>query len=265
MPPLETRDRDPHWGRMSKSSAELEAMKEAAAEKVRATYDATTRAIANGVAGLAGERDAPVDKFKAGMAAEMQKATPPAPVAPAAKAVSPQPPTDDARLLLDLVAQAEVKGHPVRYDVTFGFGKYAPRGASKPVTALTLDEIDAYQAGMLAQGSISTAVRKYQINRDTLRDLRRQLQLDGSEVFTPELQEKLGRKRLSQTGYDGYLAGDLSEEVFRRKLNGAWASVPLPGDRSRYKQPLGTTDAAVREVLENIRSGRPGSTVLGPR
>jgi len=255
--PLETRDRDPRWGRMFMSSAELEALREAAAARVRSAYDATTRAIAGGMHHLAGERDAPVDKFKTGVSAEMQgtnsvvprldpKATPSEPA---------QPPVDDARLLLDLIAQAEVKGHPVSYDVTFGFGKFDPAGFDRPITQMTLDEIDAFQVGLKARAG-STPVGKYQINRATLQGLRRNLSLAGSEVFTPELQERLGRELLREARYDAYLAGEVSDEVFRARLNKMWASVPLPEDRSAHDQPLGTTDAEVRAALARIKAGR---------
>ncbi|MGA0604962.1 hypothetical protein ACO2Q0_03095 [Phenylobacterium sp. VNQ135] len=147
-----------------------------------------------------------------------------------------------------MIAQAEVKGHPVSYDVTFGFGRYDPSGFNKPITQMTLDEIDRFQAAMRAPRG-STPVGKYQFTRDTLRDLRRNLRLSGSEVFTPELQERLGRKRLQIAGYDRYLAGELSEQEFRARLNKAWASVPLPGDVPGHDQPLGTTDAEVTAVL----------------
>jgi len=226
--PTETRDHDPHWGRMFRSSAALEALREAAAE--------------------------------------MQKQTAPAPqvrpaAAPAPKAV--QPPVDDARILLDLIAQAEVKGHPVSYDVTFGFGKYDPPGYDKPITRMTLDEVDRFQAAMRAPNG-STPVGKYQFTRATLRDLRKQMGLSGSEVFTPELQERLGRKRLSWTLYDSYLAGEASEAEFRRRLNGAWASVPLPGDGSAHRQPLGITDAEVQAALRQIRDARRSTALQVP-
>lgn len=256
--PTETRDRDPYWGRMFMSSAELEALKEEAAEKVRNAYDATTRAIAGGLHRLAGERDAPVDKLKVGMEAEMRRAN----AAAAGSTVRPatpkpvQPLRDPARDLMELIAQAEVKGHPVSYDVTYGFGKYDPSGFDKPITQMTLDEVDRFQAGMRAPRG-STPVGKYQFTRDTLRDLRRNLRLNGSEVFTPELQERLGRKRLEIAGYDRYLAGELGEQQFRTRLNKAWASVPLPGDVSEHDQPLGTTDAEVTAVLRRAaRTGR---------
>ncbi|MGA0604964.1 hypothetical protein ACO2Q0_03105 [Phenylobacterium sp. VNQ135] len=74
MPPLETRDHDPLWGRMFKSSAELEAAKDEAIARAREAYDATTRAIASGLQHLAGPRDAPVNKLKVGMQPEMRKA-----------------------------------------------------------------------------------------------------------------------------------------------------------------------------------------------
>ncbi|WP_423350009.1 hypothetical protein [Phenylobacterium sp. VNQ135] len=186
---------------MFKSSAELEAAKEEAIARVRQTYDATTRAIAGGLQYLAGPRDAPVDKLKVGVEAEMRKANAMAPSA-VAKPATPkpvQPPRDPAQDLLDVIAQAEVKGHPVSYDVTFGFGKYDPAGYGKPVTAMTVDELARFQGELgrrsgrpTRQGS--SAVGKYQITSALMPDLRRRLKLSGSELYDARMQERMGRE-----------------------------------------------------------------------
>jgi hypothetical protein len=67
--PLDTRDRDPHWGagfRMSSEAREAARLRKEAA--ARDAYATDTRRIAADVQGLAGEPGAPVDKLRQAMA-----------------------------------------------------------------------------------------------------------------------------------------------------------------------------------------------------
>jgi hypothetical protein len=239
--PLDTRDRDPQWGagfRMSTEEREAERLRKEAA--ARDAYAADTRRIAAGAQGLAGEPDAPVDKLKQAMA---------------------EPARDPAQDLLDLIAKAEVKGHPVSYDTTYNFGRNDPPGFDKPVSQMSFDELDRFQTGLRKSAGNSPA-GKYQVNQATQRDLRNQLGLKGDDIYSPEVQERMGRKRLEQAQFDDFVAGRISEDTFRQRMHDAWPSIPLKGDRSLKGQPLGATDAEVEAILSKVRpvNGASGQT-----
>jgi hypothetical protein len=263
--PTETRDRDPYWGRMFMSSAELEALKEEAAGKARRAYDATTCAIAGGLRQLGGPRDAPVDKLKVGMEAEMRKANAAAPGVTTGPATPKpaQPAPDPAQGLLDVIAQAEVKGHPLSYDVTFGFGKYDPEGYGKPVTAMTVDELARFQRE-LGRRSGSSAVGKYQITSALMPDLRRKMRLSGAELYDGEMQERMGRETLAIAGYYKFLAGEIDAAAFQDRLARYWASVPKTDGKSAYGQPLGVSMQEVQAAIARSKAEHDRVNALRP-
>mgnify|MGYP001627529375 CR=1 FL=1 len=124
----------------------------------------------------------------------------------------------------------------------------------KPLTAMTLEEVDAHQRGMLARGSRSSAAGKYQINRETMRWLRETMGLTGAELYTPELQERMGRERMRLAGYDEFLQGKITAEQFQERMSGVWTSIAKPDGRARNaRDPVATGRDAFQDALARAR------------
>lgn len=183
----------------------------------------------------------------------------------AALAVRPRPlPAvgPGAKHLLDQIAVAEGtdeakarrRGYGSGYEVIYGY-----RRSAKPLTAMTLDEVDALQAQLGAH----TPVGRYQLLRATLQELRRRHGLSGSELFSPKLQDQLARARMRLRRYDDPSA---SPAEIQRAFAREWASVPDVTGCSRYtitretragaaeeRQPTGLTSAGFRDALAVAR------------
>ena len=75
--------------------------------------------------------------------------------------------------------RARSHGFASGYDVPFNYGRFAQQ--TKPLTQMTLGEIDALQVRMASHPENpgrSTPVGRYQFTRATLRELRSELELD---------------------------------------------------------------------------------------
>ena len=128
-----------------------------------------------------------------------------------------------AAILLDDIRDTEVgTAGRAGYDVI-----YANRQdkLSKPVTSMTIAELQAAQAGNWP--AKSTASGGYQFMRATLGGLRKELKLRDSQVFTPDLQDRLGYHLLKRRGYETWMAGKLSDTGFALNLAKEWASFPV--------------------------------------
>jgi hypothetical protein len=119
--------------------------------------------------------------------------------------------------LLNVIAQAEGTSKGRGYNETLDYGRWT--GGNRNLVLMTLDQIDALQSQMLANpenralygnGKGSSAVGQYQMTRQTLRGLREQLGLKGTDFFSPEMQDRLAQELIRQSG------GDVE------KLRGRW-------------------------------------------
>ncbi len=129
-----------------------------------------------------------------------------------------------AALLLDFIAQTEV-GSTGRasYDVIYGHNQGK---IPKPITRMALgDLIDAQNS--FTKRFKSSASGRYQFMRATLQDLSKELGLRGSQIFDPDLQDRLGYHLLIRRGYVEYTAGKISMIEFARRLAMEWASFPV--------------------------------------
>ena len=147
--------------------------------------------------------------------------------------------------------QAQKRGYKSGYDVTLGYGKFDPKDANKPITEMTLDELDAFQTEMLKNPENklnSSAVGKYQIVRTTLRGLKEKLGLKGDEKFTPELQDKLASELLQQRGMGKFEKGEITQEQFQENLAKEWASIATKDGKSFYGQRVGTTSEEINRT-----------------
>lgn len=105
--------------------------------------------------------------------------------------------------MLDLIGHAEGTDKGRGYNETLAYGKFS--GGDKNLVLMTLDEIDALQTQMLRHPDNtynSSAVGRYQIVQKTLRGLRNNLGISGSEYFTPQMQDRLAQELLRQRGND---------------------------------------------------------------
>lgn len=135
--------------------------------------------------------------------------------------------------------------------MTLAYGRYT-RG-ERPLTEMTLDEVERMQGRMRASGAPSTAVGRYQIKKSTLRELRGRLRLRGDELMDKDMQDRLGRELLRKRGIDRYLSGRVSAARFQDNLANEWASIPVSSTgRSRYGQRVGTTPAQIRSAIAGL-------------
>lgn len=109
------------------------------------------------------------------------------------------------------------------YNTTLANGKLT--GGKVNLVGMTLDEIDALQSEMLKHPDNrwnSSAVGQYQIVQKTLRTLRDEMGLTGSEVFDEKLQDQMGLALLDRRGYSKWLNGEVSDEAFISELRNEW-------------------------------------------
>mgnify|MGYP001595677458 CR=1 FL=1 len=143
--------------------------------------------------------------------------------------------------ILDLIARAEGTDQGRGYNETLGYGRFT---GNRNLTGMTLDQIDALQTAMLANPANaynSSAVGRYQITRTTLRGLRDQLGLSGSDLYDPAMQDQLALQLLARRG--GSLTGlrqewtglgRIDDATLQGALGGAGAGRSGPLDLGQY-------------------------------
>jgi len=122
--------------------------------------------------------------------------------------------------LLKLIRQAETGD---RYDVAFGFNQ--PN--HKPLTAMTIAEVRAYQEGLADGKPGMTACGAYQIIRKTMIGLIREMQIDEmTTIFDQSMQDSMAMTLLNRRGYQRYLSGQIDWQTFAFNISKEWASFP---------------------------------------
>jgi len=130
--------------------------------------------------------------------------------------------TPEIEKLLSAIRKHEApKGYGQVYSGAKGVGKNAD------VSKMTLDGVLNLQTTMLDKGSASTACGGYQFLRKTLKATIAEMGLKGSEVWTPELQDRMAVYLMQKRGLGEYLDGTLSAEGFANNLAKEWASLPV--------------------------------------
>lgn len=130
--------------------------------------------------------------------------------------------------ILDIIARAEGTGS--NYNETLARGLLT--GGKQNLTGMTLDQIDTLQSSMLqnpANKWNSSALGRYQITQRTLRGLRGEMGLDGSEMYDPPMQDMLAGRLLNRRGpnaaglrseWAGLSGGDASQIATMMKASG---------------------------------------------
>ncbi|WP_238311080.1 hypothetical protein [Methylobacterium organophilum] len=165
-----------------------------------------------------------------------------------------------AARILDFVAGPESGGN---YNAFFGNGR-----STKDLSAMTLDQVMAWSRN---RGTQSSATGRYQFMAGTLRGLKEELGLSGSEPFTPALQDRLALQLLERRGYSEWRAGRISDAAFANRLALEWASLPnvtaqngRPAGVSAYAgDGLNKSLVSPASVLSALRGGGDGPGFLG--
>lgn len=183
----------------------------------------------------------------------------------------PQLPDDaQARIpaapILALIGKTEGTDKGAGYNETLGYGAYT--GGKVNLVGMTLDEVDALQTRMLRHKDNSwnsSAVGRYQIVRTTLRSLRKELGLSGTELYDAKMQDRLAMALLERRGLSRWQAGRMSDEQFLNSLAQEWASLPTSEGKGHYKGQRAA--ATPKQVLKALYEGPPGhsSATLRPQ
>ncbi|MGU3574549.1 hypothetical protein ACLBWZ_03405 [Brucellaceae bacterium C25G] len=129
-----------------------------------------------------------------------------------------------AKILLDFVRLIEVGGTDrASYDVIYGHNQDK---LAKPVTSMSLGDLVDAQASFTLLFK-SSASGGYQFMRATLQGLVRELGIRGTQIFDPDLQDRLAFHLLKRRGYEEYMAGKISRTEFGKRLAQEWASFPV--------------------------------------
>jgi muramidase (phage lysozyme) len=132
-----------------------------------------------------------------------------------------------AAVLLDFIGTVETgKSGPDGYGVIYG---HKQGKLSKPLTHMTVDEVQAAQGGW-SKNHGSSAAGRYQFMRATLKGLIAEHSIPGSSKFTADLQDKLGYELLKRRGYIAFSSGSLPPRKFGNNLAMEWASLPVLQD-----------------------------------
>lgn len=174
----------------------------------------------------------------------------------------PQLPDDaQARIpvqpILSLIGKTEGTDRGEGYNETLGYGAYT--GGKVNLVGMTLDEVDALQTKMLRHKDNSwnsSAVGRYQIVRTTLRSLRKELGLTGTELYDAKMQDRLGMALLERRGLSRWQAGRMSDDAFLNNLAQEWASLPNSKGKGHYKGQRAAATSA--QVLKALYGGPPG-------
>lgn len=125
------------------------------------------------------------------------------------------------------------------YDVT-----YQNKATDRPITSMTLGELNTHQAGMIrTQGN--SPVGAFQINKATLEDFGPRVlgQNWKSQTFTPEVQDRIGEAIFNSTNGDA------------KALKGRWDGLTMQQAESIAKLPW----SQAKQVIAAAESGATGT------
>ena len=132
-----------------------------------------------------------------------------------------------------------------------GYNTMAGGGNKKQLTSMTINEVLQYQN---SRGKNMKAAGKWQIMPNTLRGLKKSMNLTGDELFTPEMQDRMAFElAMNRKGYRQFANATGDEKLAlmgaaQNDLAKEWASMPMANDaegmhrlkqlRSKFQQDL---------------------------
>lgn len=128
--------------------------------------------------------------------------------------------------LMQLIASAEAGS--AQYDAVQHAARIKP--AKRP-TAMTLGEIYDWIARTPGQ---QHAIGRYQFIPATLKRLAKKAGVTRSDLFSPELQDRLAHQLLEEAGFSAMLAKGMSRTDFMNNLAKIWAGLPTSSGKSYY-------------------------------
>jgi hypothetical protein len=159
-------------------------------------------------------------------------------------------------------AKASQENFASGYDVPFAYGRYLQ--PSKPISQMTFQELGDFQRrqvnatkGTFNNTNLGTsAVGRYQFIGPTLENLKNRLGYKDTDVFSPEVQDRLFDALMEEQGLQKLSAGLITPEKFQEKLSSQFASIPKPGtETGTYKgQRTGVTSDRVSAVLSSMQA-----------
>ncbi|MCJ2060120.1 hypothetical protein MKL09_26765 [Methylobacterium sp. J-048] len=160
------------------------------------------------------------------------------------------------------------------YNTSLGYGRYLPGGKEQNLTGKTLDEILALGNHMRRQpgNPNSSAMGRYQIVGDTLRDQMRKLGLKGSDLFDEKTQDRIGANLARQRGANSYglrqewasLIGakNATAVALMQKVDPKASTMPLPSQR---EQDIATIQAAAKDLRPATSVARRPDILADPK
>ena len=131
------------------------------------------------------------------------------------------------------------------------YNTMAGGGNKKQLTSMTINEVLQYQN---SRGRNMKAAGKWQIMPNTLRGLKKSMNLTGEELFTPEMQDRMAFElAMNRKGYRQFANATGDEKLVlmgaaQNDLAKEWASMPMANDaegmhrlkqlRSKFQQDL---------------------------
>ena len=154
--------------------------------------------------------------------------------------------------VLDLVAIPESRGN---YNALY-------RGADQQAVMLadlTVDAVRALQARLI-QARGGSAIGRYQFLAATLERLVTHAGLQGSERFTPALQDRLAGQLAREAGLAAWLQGALPDARFAANLARVWAGLPRDGSNQSAYAGIKGNRATIgwQRVVSRLRAIRGG-------
>lgn len=145
--------------------------------------------------------------------------------------------------LLDFIGLHESNGD---YNVAFG-------GKQVDFTHMSIRSVLAWQKSYVDAGSPSSAVGKFQIIQDTLRDSAHEMNLTGDELFDAEMQTRVAMHLLRKRGLGQFERGEMSLREFGRRISQEWASMPKDKSGESYYAKDGLNKASAKpEELRGV-------------
>ncbi|MCJ2126663.1 hypothetical protein [Methylobacterium sp. J-077] len=160
------------------------------------------------------------------------------------------------------------------YNTSLGYGRYLPGGKEQSLTGKTLDEILALGNSMRRQpgNPNSSALGRYQIVGDTLRDQMRKLGLKGTDLFDEKTQDRIGANLARQRGAN---AAGLRQEwaslvgaknatavALMQKVDPKASTMPLPTQRDK---DIVTIQAAAKDLRPGASTARRPDILADPK